>query len=86
MFLLVLPSSWRRVDGWLLLLLSYKCIVIVSVLWLLFAVPWVGLQYVIVVSPDHTHLLFYGMTCLLLLKLGFFHTISYQDSNACVVI
>ena len=27
-------------------------------LWLFLRVPWVGLQYVIVVFPDHTHLLF----------------------------
>ena len=38
-----------------LLLLSYICIVTINVLWLLLAVPWVGLQYVIVVFPDHTH-------------------------------
>ena len=38
-----------------LLLLSYKCVVAVDVLWLFLAVPWVGLQYVIVVFPDHTH-------------------------------
>ena len=31
---------------------------IVSVLWFLLTVPWVGLQYVIVVFPDHTHLRF----------------------------
>ena len=30
----------------------------VSVLWLFLMVPWVGLQCVIVVFPDHTHLLF----------------------------
>ena len=30
----------------------------VSVLWLFLAVPWVGLQGVIVVFPEHTHLLF----------------------------
>ena len=29
----------------------------VSVLWLFLMVPWVGLQCVIVVFPDHTHLL-----------------------------
>ena len=27
-------------------------------LWLFLAVPWVGLQCVIVIFPDHTHLLF----------------------------
>ena len=28
------------------------------VVWLFLAVPWVCLQFVIVVFPDHTHLLF----------------------------
>ena len=41
-----------------LLLLSYRCIVTINVLWLFFTVPWVGPQCVIVVFPDHTHLLF----------------------------
>ena len=43
-----------------LLLLSYRCRVTVNVLWLFFTVSWVGLQCVIiiVVFPDHTHLLF----------------------------
>ena len=40
------------------LLLSYRCIVTINDLWLFLTVPWVGLQYVIVVFPDHTHLLF----------------------------
>ena len=30
----------------------------VMVVWLFLAVPWVCLQFVIVVFPDHTHLLF----------------------------
>ena len=41
-----------------LLLLSYRCIVAMDVLWLFQRVPWVGLQCMIVVFPDHTHLLF----------------------------
>ena len=41
-----------------LLLLSYRCIVTINVLWLFLTVPWVGLQCVIVVFPDHTHLPF----------------------------
>ena len=41
-----------------LLLLSYSCIVTINVLWAFLTVPWVGLQYVIVVFPDHTYLLF----------------------------
>ena len=40
-----------------LLLLSYRCTVTINVLCLFLTVPWVGLQYVIVVFPDHTHLL-----------------------------
>ena len=39
-----------------LLGLSSWCLVIV--VWLFLAVPWVCLQFVIVVIPDHTHLLF----------------------------
>ena len=31
--------------------------VTLNVLWLFLAAPWVGLQCVIVVFPDHTHLL-----------------------------
>ena len=40
-----------------LLLLSYRCIVTINVLWVFLKVPWVGLQYVIVVFPDQTHFL-----------------------------
>ena len=36
-----------------LLLLSYRCIVTINDLWLFLTVPWAGLQYVIVVFPDH---------------------------------
>ena len=39
-----------------------RCIVNINVLWLSLTVPWVGLQYVIVVFPDHTHLLFFFTT------------------------
>ena len=42
-----------------LLLLSFECLVTVDVLWLFLMVLWVGLQFVVVVFPDHTHLLFY---------------------------
>ena len=38
-----------------LLLLSYGCVVAVDVLCLFLMVPWVGLQCVTVVFPDHTH-------------------------------
>ena len=40
----------------------------VSVMWFFLAVPWVGLQCVIVVFPDHTHFLFYGRKTEMLCK------------------
>ena len=40
-----------------LFLLSFGCLVTVNVLQLFFMVPWVGLQFLIVVFSDHTHLL-----------------------------
>ena len=47
---------WKR--GLVALLqLSSQCLVTVSFLWLLFKVPRVGLQCVIVVFPGHTQLL-----------------------------
>ena len=41
-----------------LLLLSCRCIVTINVLWPFIAVPWVGLRCLIIIFPDHTHLLF----------------------------
>ena len=46
-----------------LILLSYRCIVTVNVLWLFLAVPWVGLQCVIMVFPYHIHLIFGYRIC-----------------------
>ena len=40
-----------------LLCFSSWCLVIV--MWLFLTMPWVFLQFVIVVFPDHTHLLFF---------------------------
>ena len=37
-------------------LLSYRCIVTINVQWFFLTVPWDGLQCVIVVFPDQTHL------------------------------
>ena len=45
----------RKRELFALLLLSYRNLVTVNVLWLFLRV---GLQCVIVVFPDHTHLLF----------------------------
>ena len=51
-FAIVLKRKITLVD---LLLLSYRCLVNVNVMRLFLTVRWVGLQCVIVVSPDHTH-------------------------------
>ena len=55
-FAIILQRKKKRIA---LLLLSYRCIVTINVLWLFLAVLWVGLQYVTVVFPDHTHLPFW---------------------------
>ena len=47
----------RKRELFALLLLSYGCLVTVNVLWLFLTVSRVDLQCVIVVFPDHTHLL-----------------------------
>ena len=55
---LALQSSLRgreRADGFAFM--SSRCLVTVNVLWLFLKVPWVCLQCLIVVFPDHTHLL-----------------------------
>ena len=49
-------KAWNR-NLVALLLLSYRCFVAINVLWLFLTVPWVGLQCVIMVFSDHTHLL-----------------------------
>ena len=36
----------------------FGCRVTVNIMWLFLTVPWVGLQFVVVVFPDHTRLLF----------------------------
>ena len=41
-----------------LLLLSFGRLVSVNVMLLFLTVPWMGVQFVSVVFPDHTHLLF----------------------------
>ena len=39
-------------------LLSLSSLCLMGVVWLFLLVPWVCLQFVIVVFPDHTHLIF----------------------------
>ena len=48
--------SWKR-KLVALLILPYRWLVTVNVLWFFLAVPWIGLRCVIVFFPDHTHLL-----------------------------
>ena len=44
----------RKRESWLL---CFDCLSCVLLMWIFLTVPWVGLQCVIVVFPDHTHLL-----------------------------
>ena len=48
----------RKKELVALLLLSYGCLVTVNFVWLFLVVSWVGLRCVVVVFPDHIHLLF----------------------------
>ena len=48
----------RKREQVTLLLLFFRCLVTVNVFWLFLTVPCVGLQCVIVVFPDYTHLFF----------------------------
>ena len=53
-YILVLQlSRWGRESCFFLLCLSTWCLIIV--VWLFLTMPWVCLQFVIVVFPDHTH-------------------------------
>ena len=52
---LVLQSPYRGREN---CLLCFNCFMTVNVLWLSLTVPWVGLQCVIWVFPDQTHLHF----------------------------
>ena len=51
-FAIVLTRQGELVT---LLVLSFGCLFTVNVLWLFLTVPWLGMQFVIVVFPDHTH-------------------------------
>ena len=58
---LYVPSSFAIIligKRELVALLSLSSWCLVSDVWLFLAVPWVSLQFVFVVLPDHTHLLF----------------------------
>ena len=58
---LYVPSSFATIlmgKRELVALLSLSSWCLMTVVWLFLAVPWVSLQFVILVFPDHTHLLF----------------------------
>ena len=60
-------------------LLSFGCLVTVNVLWVFPRVPWVDLQFVIVVFPDHTYLLF---ECLYMIPLlSIIHCLKIQSKK-----
>ena len=62
---LYVPSSFAIIligKRELVALLSLSSWCLVIVVWLFLAVPWVSLQFVIVVFPDHNHLLFLVLT------------------------
>ena len=68
----------------ILLLLSYRCIFTINVLWLLLTVPWVGLQCVIVVFPDHTH--FFIDYCKLITEYGWMaiNSVKYNSNHSTI--
>ena len=42
----------------LVVFLSLSSLCLVIVVWFFLSVPWVGLKFMIVLFPDHTHLIF----------------------------
>ena len=61
LFCFYVPSSFaiilkRKRKLVAMLLSSYRYVVAINFMWL--TMPWTGLQYVIVVFPDHIHLFF----------------------------
>ena len=59
-------TSFKKFDK-LVALLSLSSCCLVIVVWLFLAKPWVCLQFVIVVFPDYTHLLFLSLFILVCL-------------------
>ena len=58
-FFLIVMGKRELIEHCTLLNLSSWCLVMV--VWLFLAVPWACLRFVIVVFPDHTHLLFFQL-------------------------
>ena len=66
-----------------LLLLFYRCIVTINGLWLFITVSWVVLQCVILVFPDHTHLLFERMDIEIIPLSNFCNNVQDFESTLC---
>ena len=62
-------------DLVVLFYLSFCCLVTIIALWLFLMVPWVGLQYLIVVHvfPGHTHFLFILITAVMMVNSNKLH-------------
>ena len=78
-------SLMGKIELVALLIMSSWCFV--SVVWLFLAVPWVCLQFVIVVFSDHTHCFFMALlACHRKTEfLTVYLTISYTSSNKILI-
>ena len=65
----------------LVALLSVYSWCLMIVVWLFIAVSWVCLQFVIVVFPDHTHLLFLNTSMLRIRSFAIFWFINLKAFN-----
>ena len=80
--LLHVPSSFAIIlmgKRELVALLSLSSWCLMIVVWLFLAVPWICLQFVIVVFPDHTHLPF--LNCMSALSVCFFPNVHCTQSQ-----
>ena len=82
-FAIILKGKIKLVT---LLVLSYRCIVTINVLWLFLTVQSAGLQCMIVVFPDRSHLLFiYCLMVVLCLSLFWYALICILSSFAIIL-
>ena len=65
----------------LVALLSLPSWCVVVVVWLFLAVPWVCLQFVIVVFPDHAHLLFLNKSLELIYNVALENCFTFSEMS-----
>ena len=75
------PSSFAIILMGKIELVALLSLSSVIVVWLFLVVPWVCLQVVIMVFPDHTHLLFFMKSSPLFMKIWSFETIHCLNYN-----